>query len=306
MQAPSANFSQEKRLELLVNNLSVPQHRSGQQQGVDAVQDAAVAGQQNAGSLTPTERLSADSARSPTCAATLTSTASTSQYQRSSGIGEPGRVPLRQQCGQTQQAAGGQQTARHRTQRALPGLVGAERGRQLVPSPGAANIKRRDIPAQTTQSRNATSEGPLASSRRVGTAIRVSPHRAGRRWRPPHPPSPARRASGRCSRPAGPGRECRRWPRSGRAIQSCPQTAAPEATSTATRGGFAPLRSARPRYSQPASAATPATTSVNSHSTSARERPGPGPGNQDEGGKYAFHSGLRIHRRGGGMGYGRS
>lgn len=31
-------------LEPLVNNLSVPQHGSGQQQGVDAVQNAAVAG----------------------------------------------------------------------------------------------------------------------------------------------------------------------------------------------------------------------------------------------------------------------
>ena len=35
----------------LVNNLSVPQHRSGEQQRVDAVQDAAVAGDQGPGVL---------------------------------------------------------------------------------------------------------------------------------------------------------------------------------------------------------------------------------------------------------------
>ena len=38
-------------LERLVNNLSVPQHRSCQQQGVDAVEDAAVAGEQVSGIL---------------------------------------------------------------------------------------------------------------------------------------------------------------------------------------------------------------------------------------------------------------
>ena len=40
-------------LKPLVNYLSVPKHRSGQQQGVDAVEHAAVAGQQVAESLTP-------------------------------------------------------------------------------------------------------------------------------------------------------------------------------------------------------------------------------------------------------------
>jgi hypothetical protein len=35
----------------LVNKLSVPQHRSRQQQGVDAIQNPAMAGQQRAGIL---------------------------------------------------------------------------------------------------------------------------------------------------------------------------------------------------------------------------------------------------------------
>ena len=32
----------------MLNNLSVPQHWSGQQQGVDAIEDSAVAGEQRA------------------------------------------------------------------------------------------------------------------------------------------------------------------------------------------------------------------------------------------------------------------
>src|ERR1035441_4018356 len=45
----ASRFKIRKALEHLVNNLSVPQRWSGQQQGVDAVQDAAMAGQQGTG-----------------------------------------------------------------------------------------------------------------------------------------------------------------------------------------------------------------------------------------------------------------
>ena len=59
-------------------------------------------------------------------------------------------------------------------------------------------------------------------------------------------------------------------------LESCTANSARSATMVAMRGGFAPQRRLRPIYSHPASAATAATASVNSHCHRARETPEPG------------------------------
>src|ERR1035438_7976477 len=125
-----------------MNQLCIPEHGSGEQQGVDAVEDAAVAGEQVAGVLDAGRTLESGLGQISDLRGDVDQDGKSQPVPEVFRVREPNLIPLGgKEMRQAQQGAGGQQAACQRAERALPGLVGAERGGHLVASPGAAYVK---------------------------------------------------------------------------------------------------------------------------------------------------------------------
>src|ERR1035438_2445811 len=131
--------------EPLVNNLSIPKHRSCQQQGVYPVQNAAMAREQRAGILDANRTFESRLGQIAHLRGHIHQYGQSQPIPKILGVRELRRVPLRQPGGQVNQAAGSSHATRDRAQRALPGLVGTQRWRQLESAQTAAYVESADV-----------------------------------------------------------------------------------------------------------------------------------------------------------------
>lgn len=129
-----------------MNNLSVPHHRGSQQEGVNAVENAAVARKEGAGVLDAGRAFEGGLDQIADLCGDVDGSREREPVGVAVGIEEPGHVEGFQQGSQTEQARADEQAADERGDGSLPGLAGTETRGKLVASPEAANVEGGDIP----------------------------------------------------------------------------------------------------------------------------------------------------------------
>jgi len=132
-------------LERLVNNLSVPQDGSGEQEGVNAVEDTAVAREQGSGVLDAGRTLERGLSQIAHLGGEVDDGGEDEPVPIISGKGEDGGVPLLEELGEAEEPGGHEDAAGDGANGALPGFVGADPGGEFVAAPGAADVESGDV-----------------------------------------------------------------------------------------------------------------------------------------------------------------